>query len=72
MRTILGHGAGRGEVRPGAVVPVAAAVAPMLVMGFFPLREPVTDQMLTEIAGQVMLPLVRVPPEAGKPGRTGT
>ncbi len=52
-------------------MPVVAAVAPMLVMGFFPLREePVTDQTLTEIVDQVMLPLVQAPPEAGRPART--
>lgn len=71
--TVLRRGADRGEVRPGAVVPVVAAVAPMLVMGFFLLRgEAVTDQTLTEIVDQVMLPLVQAPAEPGRPGRTGT
>jgi AcrR family transcriptional regulator len=69
--TVLRRGAERGEVRPDAVVPVVAAVAPMLVMGFFLLRgEPVTDQTLTEIVDQVMLPLLQAPPEAGRPART--
>jgi hypothetical protein len=68
---VLRRGADRGEVRPSAVAPVMAAVAPTLVMGFFLLRgEPVTDQTLIEIADQVMLPLVHVPPEAGRPVRT--
>ena len=70
---ILRRGAERGEVRPGAVPPVVAAVAPMLVMGFFLLRgEPATDQSLIEIVDQVMLPLVRSPhpprPAAPQPG----
>lgn len=66
--TILRRGADRGEVRPGAVVPVVAAVAPMLVMGLFLLRgEPITDQALTEIVDQVMLPLVQAPPQARSP-----
>ncbi len=71
--TILRRAADRGEVRPGAVVPVVAAVAPMLVMGLFLLHgEPVTDQTLTEIVDQVMLPLVQAPPEAGRAEPTGT
>lgn len=60
--TVLRRGADRGEVRPSAVMPVVAAVAPMLVMGLFLLRgEPVTDQTLTEIVDEVMLPLVQAP-----------
>ena len=70
---ILRRGAERGEVRPGAVPPVVAAVAPMLVMGFFLLRgEPATDQTLIEIVDQVMLPLVQVPapaPANGSPAQ---
>ncbi len=68
---VLRRGADRGEVRPGAVAPVVAAVAPLLVIGLFLLRgEPVTDQTLTEIVDQVMLPLVQARPEAGRPART--
>lgn len=71
MCTILSHGAGRGEVRPGAVVPVA--VAPMRLMGFFLLREePVTDRTLTEIAGQVMLPPDRQRPRSSYGARTAS
>jgi hypothetical protein len=63
---LLRRGAERGEVRPAAVLPVVAAVAPMLVMGFFLLRgEPATDQELVEIVDEVMLPLCAWP---GQPG----
>jgi len=66
---ILRRGAERGEVRPGAVVPMVAAVAPMLVMGFFLIRgEPATEETLIEIVDQVMLPLVRVPATAPASG----
>jgi AcrR family transcriptional regulator len=66
---IFRRGAERGEVRPGAVPPVVAAAAPMLVMGFFLLRgEPAADQTLVEIVDQVMLPLVQVPAPASASG----
>jgi hypothetical protein len=57
---VLRRGAERGEVRPAAVTPVVASVAPLLVMSLFLLRgEPASDEALTEIVDQVMLPLIR-------------
>jgi len=56
---VLRRGADRGEVRPEAVVPAVASVGPMLVMSAFLLRgEPASDETVTEIVDQVLLPLV--------------
>jgi AcrR family transcriptional regulator len=56
---VLRRGAERGEVRPDAVTPVVASVAPLLVMGMFLLRgEPVSGEALADIVDHVMLPLI--------------
>src|SRR5215472_6934337 len=56
---VLRRGADRGDIRPEAVVPAVASVGPMLVMSAFLLRgEPASDETVTEIVDQVLLPLV--------------
>ncbi|MFD0279474.1 TetR/AcrR family transcriptional regulator [Kitasatospora sp. NPDC127111] len=57
---ILGRGAGRGEVRPGAVTPLVADVVPaMLLYRVKSGGRPIGLGYATELVDEVMVPLIR-------------
>jgi AcrR family transcriptional regulator len=57
---IMRRAAGRGEVRPGALTPRVASVAPALLAHHFLTRgAPIGDEVLAEIVDEIVLPLIR-------------
>jgi len=56
----LRRGVVRGEVRPGALTPLVASVAPSLLRQYITLNDtPIPRSALVEIVDQVIMPLVR-------------
>ncbi|WP_158886819.1 TetR/AcrR family transcriptional regulator [Amycolatopsis anabasis] len=59
LLAILRNGVARGQVRPEAVTPRIADVAPALIAHEFILRgRPVPDETLTAVVDEVLLPLI--------------
>jgi AcrR family transcriptional regulator len=64
--TLLRRGADRGQVRPNAASPLVAEVGPALVMQrFLADGPPVPDAYIVSVVDDVVVPLLRVPAEAG-------
>ena len=59
---ILARGAERGEVRPEAVSPLVANVGSAMMIHHSLTEGPVSDELLTAIVDEIVLPLVRLPP----------
>lgn len=56
---VLRRGTGRGEVRPEAVTPLVADVAPALMLYRAKMQGPPTDADVVALVDEVLLPLVR-------------
>jgi AcrR family transcriptional regulator len=63
---VLRRGAERGQVRPEAVSPLVADVGPALLMQRFSADgPPVPDDYVVSVVDDVVMPLLRVPADAG-------
>lgn len=60
MTDVLKRGVERGQVRPGAVSKLVAEVGPaMLIHHYLVTGPPITDELLTSIVDDVVMPLLR-------------